>query len=407
LVQEGSVRNFPESGRLGGVAGLAAIAWVVVLVFAGSTVPTPLYQLYQQRLHFSEIVLTLIFAAYVGGTLVALLLAGRLSDQIGRRRAALPALVVLVASTIVFLVARSTGLLFLARVLSGFGIGVVAGTTAAWLAELHPKRDRQRAALISAASNTAGLSLGPLFAGFLAEFAPFPLRLVYALYVPVLLIAAGFALATRETVEQSKPVGELSWKPRIGVPKDLRATFVSPAATAFAMFSLAGFYSALIPGLLKQTLHVTNHAIAGGIVFISASAAMVASLWSGSRGAMLTGLGLIFPALALLLLAREVASMVLLILASIAGGAAMGLGYRGSLELVNIAAPDQQRAEMLSAYLAVCYGSVALPVIGVGVLTQIANAGAATWAFACVVAAIAGLGLAANLWLHGKGDGKD
>jgi len=51
----------------------------------GTTLPTPLYVIYQSLWHFSSAITTVIFATYAVGVLVALLLAGRSSDQVGRR----------------------------------------------------------------------------------------------------------------------------------------------------------------------------------------------------------------------------------------------------------------------------------------------------------------------------------
>jgi len=64
----------------------------IAVMFMGSTLVTPLYVLYQQAFGFSEVTLTLVYAAYVVGNLCALLFFGRLSDRIGRRRTTLPAM---------------------------------------------------------------------------------------------------------------------------------------------------------------------------------------------------------------------------------------------------------------------------------------------------------------------------
>jgi len=78
-----------EKDRRGNIAGNAAIAIVAALLgvaFMGSTLLTPLYVIYEQAFGFSRITLTLIYAVYVVGNLIALLLLGRMSDKIGRRR---------------------------------------------------------------------------------------------------------------------------------------------------------------------------------------------------------------------------------------------------------------------------------------------------------------------------------
>ena len=57
----------------------------------GTTLPTPLDGLYQQEFGFSALMVTVIFATYAAGVIAALLLLGRLSDQIGRRLPCCPA----------------------------------------------------------------------------------------------------------------------------------------------------------------------------------------------------------------------------------------------------------------------------------------------------------------------------
>jgi len=78
--------------ELTGDGAVFAISAAIAVMFMGSTLVTPLYVLYQQAFGFSEVTLTLVYAAYVVGNLCALLFFGRLSDRIGRRRTTLPAM---------------------------------------------------------------------------------------------------------------------------------------------------------------------------------------------------------------------------------------------------------------------------------------------------------------------------
>src|SRR5205814_2362279 len=110
------------------------------------TLLTPLYLIYKQQFGFSQITLTLIYAVYAVGNLAALLLFGRLSDEIGRRRAAVPAMAVTVLGALILLFAHATGALYAGRILTGLGIGIGAGTGTAWLAELLGQEDRPHAA---------------------------------------------------------------------------------------------------------------------------------------------------------------------------------------------------------------------------------------------------------------------
>ena len=82
-------------------AGRRTSLWVAAIgfaiVFFSATLPSPLYPLYRATFGFGGVTLTLIYATYVIGNLAALLFFGRLSDQIGRRLVALPAVAVGVA----------------------------------------------------------------------------------------------------------------------------------------------------------------------------------------------------------------------------------------------------------------------------------------------------------------------
>src|SRR5262245_31365385 len=115
-------------------AAMTVVAAMIAVLFAGSTALTPLYIIYKHTFGFSQITLTLIYAVYVIGNLFALLLFGRISDNIGRRPVALASMAVALASAIIFLAAFNVLSLDIARILSGFAIGVGAGTGTAWLA---------------------------------------------------------------------------------------------------------------------------------------------------------------------------------------------------------------------------------------------------------------------------------
>jgi MFS family permease len=171
---------------------IVVVAGIIGVMFAGSTLLTPLYVIYQQQFGFSQITLTLVYAVYVVGNLAALLLFGRLSDEIGRRRAALPALVIAAIGALVFLFARGTAALYWGRMLSGLGIGVAAGTGTAWLAELVGTKDKTRATAIATSTNFLGIACGALIAGLLAQYTPGPLEAPFVVYLLAILVVTRY-----------------------------------------------------------------------------------------------------------------------------------------------------------------------------------------------------------------------
>jgi MFS family permease len=169
-------------------AAIFAVGAMIGVLFAGSTIVTPLYIMYKQAFHFSQISLTLIYAAYVIGNLCALLVFGRLSDQIGRRPMAAAGMGLAVVGALIFLFANGIVSLYAGRILSGLAIGIGAGTGTAWLAELVGEESKARATVIATSANFTGLGIGALVAGMLAEYAPWPLQLPFIVYLGVLLV---------------------------------------------------------------------------------------------------------------------------------------------------------------------------------------------------------------------------
>jgi MFS family permease len=56
----------------------ASVAYAFAVTMIGTTMPTPLYPIYEQRFDFSALTVTIVFAAYGLGVLAALVLFGQL-----------------------------------------------------------------------------------------------------------------------------------------------------------------------------------------------------------------------------------------------------------------------------------------------------------------------------------------
>ena len=373
-------------------AAIAPAALLIGVGFMSSTLVTPLYALYRGRFHFSEITLTLIYSVYVVGNLVALLFCGRVSDRIGRVRVGVPALILALCSTLLYVLASGTVWLFAARLVSGFAVGLSSGTGTAWLADLYGKSGQSRATVAATSANLAGAAAGPLLAGLLAQYAPAPLQLPFFVYAAMLVVTAFIVARARESVEQPAiDLKDVSFA-RIGVPRDAQGKFIPPAVAGFCSFALAGFYFALLPGALSRDLGNTSIATAGAVVFEMIAIAALVTLFFRelkSDKAMLSGLLMLVPSVVILVLAQAVKSMPLLLGGSAVTGAALGLGYRGSLEVVNELAPQDKRAAVVSAYFCAIFVGNSIPIIGIGVLSVLTSPLTANTVFASTIGAFA------------------
>jgi len=386
-----------DSSDLSSAAGRLTGGLVVAVLFMGSTLLTPLYDLYRSTYGFPTAELVLLYAVYVIGNLAALMFFGRLSDQVGRKPVVFAGLGLAAVSTTLFLMARDPGLLFAGRVVSGLAVGLGAGAATAWLTEFTPLARRSRAASAMTAFNFLGLALGPLVAGELVQYAPSPFRLPFIVYLGCLAVVGLLVAATPESLAQRSAI---SLKPRLGVPAGSRLAFIAPAATGFAAMALVGFFAALGPTTIRQDLHLANRAASSALVaelFVVATVVILATRDLPARAAMLGGLLATPVGLALLVAAQRTGSLPVFIAGAAACGLAGALGYRGGLAVTNSLAPPDRRAELVSAYFVCCFMGNALPVIGAGVLAQATDAKFADLVFAGVVSAVAVSAILAGL----------
>ncbi len=366
--------------------------WIVTYSFAvlalGSTIPTSLYPVYQSRLHFSEAVLTVIFAVYAGGVLLGLLiLGGRLSDVSGRRPLMLLAVVAATASSLLFIWAQGVPWLLAGRVASGISVGVFTGTGAAALVELHG--NQRQAALASTAGSMAGFGLGPIISGVLAQYGPHATVLVFVVHLLLLIPAYIGIWVIPETVSTDSPW--VLWRPqRLAVPPEIRGPFFLAAAAVFSAFTVLGLFSALAPSFVIGILHVNNLAIGGataGLAFTFSAVVQLTLRTVSNRVALIAGLLTLAAGVALLAAALFAGSLLLFLISALVAGGGQGMSYRGSLALVTLLSPARQRGEVLSSYFVIAY-LAPLGVLSFGIAATQIGLHASILGFAVVIAAL-------------------
>jgi MFS family permease len=374
--------------------------WMVAAAFLGnlafSAVPTPLYAIYQQRDHFSNLMVTVVYAVYAVGVVISLFLAGHISDWVGRRRVLVPAIGVNVLSAVIFIVAPSLAGLLIARIVSGVSIGMTTGTATAYLAELHlgagGSATARRPQVVATAANLGGIGIGPLGAGLLAQFAPAPLVLPYLVFGGVLLVLGLATAFAPETADLPDP--RPAWRPqRIASPAHARGTFFAASAAGAAAFAVYGVFNSLMPGFLAGTMHETSYAVAGTVAFAAFAAGSIAQIALGRTGVARTlrlSVPVILIGLGLFAAAMWLPSLPVFIIGGIITGAGCGLVVRGSLVAAAGTAPPESRAEVLAGYFLGAYIGLSVPVIGLGIATEYVAARDVMLGFAAVaLAAIA------------------
>ncbi|MDT5338463.1 MAG: hypothetical protein QOD90_3968 [Mycobacterium sp.] len=374
--------------------GFALLAYSMAAIMLGTTLPTPIYALYADRMHFAVLTTTVIFSTYAVGVLTALLVFGRWSDALGRRPMLLAGAGFALASAVVFLFADDVPLLLVGRVLSGLSAGIFTGTATAAIVEAAPADQRDRATAIATVANIGGLGAGPLLAGALVQYAPVPLKLPFIVHIVLVVLVIGAVLLAPET---SARTGSIGFQ-RLSVPAEMRPVFVTAATAAFAGFAVTGLFMAVVPTFVRSVIGIDNHAIAGVVassIFVASAVAQLSARRIPPRRAIAIGCAILVVGMLILAVALHFSSLPALVAAAVVAGIGQGISFSRGLAAVAELAPADRRAEVSSTYFVVAYVAIAVPVVGEGFASQHLGLRTAGVSFAIATAVLAAICLVA------------
>jgi MFS family permease len=341
---------------------------ILIELLASSSVPTPLYSIYQAKWGFTPITVTIVFAIYAFAVLSALLVVGKLSDHIGRRPVLFAALLAQLVGLVVLTTASDIWMLAAGRVLQGLSTGAAVGAIGAGLIDLNPKRGT----IANGVGPMTGTGSGALISGVAVQFLPAPTHLVYLVLIGVVVAQLAGLTRMLETVTR-KPGALASLKPELGIPLRARSAFLAAIPALVAVWSIAGFDGSLAPSLVRELSGSSSFVLGGlSLTFLATGAAISIFLTRNvdphrtmRTGAVLLGLGM-----AGALASVEAGTVVGFFVSTVVAGFGFGGGFQGGIRTVVPLAHPHERAGVLSALYVVSYVAFGLPAIVAGVLSQ-------------------------------------
>ena len=335
---------------------------------------------YRERLSLDAAAPGLLLGMYALGLVPGLLLAGPLSDRRGRRALVLPsAAVALAASVVLGAFGDNFAALLVGRLVYGLGAGGVMSAGAVWVIELSrdaPAGAGPRRATIAMSS---GFGLGPLITGVLAQYAPAPIVLPYAVHVVLLGTVLVLARGAPEPGDPSDPNGPrapgeprlrrqaAATGPLIRIQLDRAgwrrfARAVAPMAPFVFAFPTIGF--AVLPSMLGGSLGHAPAAYTGLLCALTLTAGVLAQpITRRFEPAVAARLGLVTGATGIALGLVAVASQtpaLLLVVAPILG-TAYGVCMTAGLFAVQRLAPPDARGGITGLYYVLTYVGFAAP----------------------------------------------
>jgi MFS family permease len=379
-----SRRTLPSS------VAYALSASVIGLGLFASVTPSPLYQLYAARWHFGPVTLTLIYATYAFGVLASLLLAGRVSDDVGRRPVLLAALAALAVSSVIYILAESPAWLFVGRGIQGVATGAALGAAGAALLDLHSRSDPGAAGLANGVASTTGIALGILLSSTLVQLGHAPQALPYVLLLVLFATAFIGAYFMPEPVAERRRFRLTIERP--SVPTAVRSPFIVASLAVLSSWSIGGLFFSLGPELGARLFDTGNVVVAGiGIVVLGVSAAVSQVVfgrtapWIGaSAGSVALAAGT-----ALIVVSAAATSSAIYLAGSVVAGFGFGIAFLGGLRALVSSIPAEHRAAVLSAFYVVAYASLSIPAVLAGLVVSHIGVDRTFETFGGVVAAIA------------------
>lgn len=297
---------------------------------------------------------------------MSVLVAGTISDRVGRRPVLLVALALILAGLVVFMTAGGVAALVVARVLHGVGVGAVVVTGSAALLDLRPE-DGGRAGKLTGVAFNLGIALTILATAVDAEYGPAPLVTPYA--VLAVLIAAGAVMLVLmgESHHDHRTTSLQIARPR--VPIAIAADFRFSALGVMSSWSVLGVFLSLFPTIAAVSVGTTNLVFGGGVVALSAGAAALSQIFAArwpARSAAIVGDVGTAVSLVLCVVAVGVGNAWWLATASAVLGFFFGLAFGSSLRHLGQVIPARHRGEVMSAFYVLAYSALAVPTVLAG-----------------------------------------
>lgn len=363
----GTARRGPRLRPAAAFAG-TALSFVAVALAVGA--PSPLFVLYEQEWGFQPWLLTVAFAIYAVTLLITLLVAGSLSDHIGRRPVLIAALGLQVVAMLVFLFAPDIGWIIGARSVQGVATGAAMSTFTAALVELAPERQKKLGATIGSTAPVGGIAIGAFLTGLAVQFVPQPTTLVFVTLA--LLFAAGIlvVVASPETVRR-RPGAVRSLIPRLLIPREARAEFAGAIPLFLATWMLAGLFIGLSPSIVHGVFHLDSGLLNGAIVAVPPAVGAAAGLLltrAPARRTVVWSMAAIFAGVVIAAVGMAVAALPLLFAGATVAGAGFGAGFSAMLRMLAPLAPNDQRAELFAGIFLVSYLAYGVPALVAGEL---------------------------------------
>ncbi|GAA4822000.1 MFS transporter [Actinomycetospora corticicola] len=363
----------------------ASVSLVAVCGAAG--VPAPLYVVYEQTYGLPPVALTGAFAIYIVPLLVALLCCGSLSDHVGRKRVAVPAILTGALACLVLTTVDAAAPLILGRAIQGLSVGLALSALGAFVVDLVPPSRPGLAGAVTSGAPPGGIALGALASGAAVQLAPRTAPVGSFLGTAAVLVAAAVTVALLPETVTRGPGALRSLRPVVHIPRSARPVFPAVCLLVAATYVLGGFTQALAPSLAVTVLgreDLFSGALAVAVYHLAGPTAGLAANRLRATHALVGGAAVLAAGTAGFVAAIAIGSFGAYLAAAVVAGAGFGVAFAGAMRVLLDRSPAGAHAGTLSAIYLFCYLAAAVSSLLAGVAVGI-------WGLAAVASVLCGV----------------
>ena len=163
----------------------------------------PILPAYLASINQGGVAAGLMIAIFAGAQLIFSPIAGKWTDQYGRRKMIIYGLAGLTLSMFIFYAVNSIWLLYASRVVGGIGAALLIPAIFAYVADITTFDQRAKGNSLVSASMSLGIVVGPGIGGFLADFG---LKFPFLISALVSLVSVIFSILVLKESETKKTV---------------------------------------------------------------------------------------------------------------------------------------------------------------------------------------------------------
>ncbi len=368
-----SIGRHDASGIANPMKPFIVIAVALCVIMAGATLASPLYPIYAKSWGISSSGITVAYSAYMAGALLALLTLGHLSVSAGYVYALRIAVLLILVGLAISAGADSLPTLSIGRFVIGVAAGIGSSAAPSGLIALEPPGRTRRAPLVGSATTIAGLGLGPLAGGLLAQLLPQPLLVPY-LFFGLMALLAGAMLIALPADGPARSIRGFRPALRFHMPTDETAhPFLLASISVFMGYTLLSLFASLAPSFFAQLFPWHGPAISGvGVATMFAGSALSQILFRKMRSRHGLSFGSLTVGASVVLLALSIwwRSGILFIASDLIGGLGQGLGFMSGLALINRIASNERKSRTIASFFTWAYLGGIVPIVGVGLLSD-------------------------------------